>query len=203
MAAGASPGRIDRRPARAAAADAVGHTEVAWPRGLPCDLFVRAIVEREGFMRSGGVVIGGGTTRLIAYRYRRGANDATDATRPGTYAAGLPIRIQWNRPLPGARTYPVELTLTVETTYDDGTVRRTQVVTEPDQPCTHSNERCRDEDADGDPAPPKRCFAGSLDGCDRLCHPRRVAGCARVGPQHRAHGHLTGRRPSLAPRIDS
>ena len=88
MAAGASPGRIDRRPARAAAADAVGHTEVAWPRGLPCDLFVRAIVEREGFMRSGGVVIGGGTTRLIAYRYRRGANDATDATRPGPMRRG-------------------------------------------------------------------------------------------------------------------
>ena len=110
-----------------AAPDPTGHTEVWWPRGLPCDLFVRAIVEREGFMRSGGVVIGGGTTRLISYRYRRGTNDAGDATRPGVYPAAVPIRIQWDRPLPGTRTYPVELTITVETTYDDGTVRRTQV----------------------------------------------------------------------------
>jgi hypothetical protein len=123
--AGSPSGSLPDGPA--AAADPVGHTEIAWPRGLPCDLFVRAIVDREGFMRSGGVVIGGGTTRLISYRYRRGTNDATDATRPGTYAAALPIRIQWNRPLPGTRTYPVELTLTVETRYDDGTVRQTQV----------------------------------------------------------------------------
>ena len=43
-----------------ATADATGHAAIFWPRGLPCDLFVRPIIEREGFMRSGGVVIGGG-----------------------------------------------------------------------------------------------------------------------------------------------
>ncbi len=43
-----------------AAADPDGLTEIWWPRGLPCDLFVRAVIEREGFMRSGGVVIGAG-----------------------------------------------------------------------------------------------------------------------------------------------
>ena len=110
-----------------ATADATGHAEIYWPRGLPCDLYVRAIVEREGFMRSGGVVIGGATTRLVAYGYTRDVNDASDGTRTGSYAAAVPIRIQWNRPLPGVRSYPVVLALTVETTYDDGAVRQTQV----------------------------------------------------------------------------
>jgi hypothetical protein len=50
-------------------ADTAGHAQFFWPRGLPCDLFVRAVVEEEGFMRSGGVVIGGATTRLVSYRY--------------------------------------------------------------------------------------------------------------------------------------
>jgi hypothetical protein len=106
-----------------APADPDGLTDIWWPRGLPCDLFVRAVVEREGFMRSGGVVIGGGRTRLVSYRYTRGTNDASDGTRSGSYRAAVPIRIQWNTPLPGTRTYPVRLVLTLETTYDDGTVR--------------------------------------------------------------------------------
>jgi hypothetical protein len=105
------------------AADAAGHAQIYWPRGLPCDLFVRAIVEEEGVMRSGGVVIGGATTRLTSYRYRGATNDASDASPPGTYDAGDPIRIQWNTPLPDAGSYPVRVELTVETTYDDGTVR--------------------------------------------------------------------------------
>ena len=105
------------------AADVAGHAEIFWPRGLPCDLFVRAIVEEEGFMRSGGVVIGGATTRLVNYRYLGGANDASDASPPGTYGAGEPIRIQWNTPLPDGGSYPIRIELTVETTYDDGTVR--------------------------------------------------------------------------------
>jgi hypothetical protein len=105
------------------AADAVGHAQIFWPRGLPCDLFVRAIVEEEGFMRSGGVVIGGATTRLFSFRYLGGPNDASGASPPGTYAAGEPIRIQWNTPLPDGGSYPVRVELTVETTYDDGTVR--------------------------------------------------------------------------------
>jgi hypothetical protein len=110
-----------------AAPDAAGHTGVWWPRGLPCDLVVRAIVEREGFMRSGGVVIGQGRTRLVSYRYARGTNDASDGTRTGTYRAAVPVRIQWNTPLPGTRSYPVDLTLVLATTYDDGTVRTTRV----------------------------------------------------------------------------
>jgi hypothetical protein len=110
-----------------APADAVGHTDVWWPRGLPCDLFVRAIVEREGFMRSGGVVIGQGRTRLVSYRYTRGANDASGATRTGSYRAAAPVRIQWNTPLPGTGSYPVDLTLVLQTTYGDGTVRTTRV----------------------------------------------------------------------------
>jgi hypothetical protein len=110
-----------------AAADPDGLTEVFWPRGLPCDLFVRAVIEREGFMRSGGVVIGVGRTRLVSYRYTRGTNDASGGTRTGTYRADLPIRIQWNTPLPGERTYKVRLVLVLETTYDDGTVRTIRV----------------------------------------------------------------------------
>jgi hypothetical protein len=105
------------------AADIEGHAQIFWPRGLPCDLFVRAIVEEEGVMRSGGVVIGGATTRLTSYRYLGATNDASDASPPGTYDAGDPIRIQWNTPLPDAGSYPVRVELTVETTYDDGTVR--------------------------------------------------------------------------------
>lgn len=105
------------------AADADGHAQIYWPRGLPCDLFVRAVVEEEGFMRSGGVVIGGATTRLVSFRYLGGINDASDASPPGSYDAGAPIRIQWNTPLPDGGSYPIQVELTVETTYDDGTVR--------------------------------------------------------------------------------
>jgi hypothetical protein len=105
------------------AADIDGHAEIFWPRGLPCALYIRPIVEEEGFMRSGGVVIGGATTRLVSFRYLAGTNDASDASAPGTYDAGEPIRIQWNTPLPNAGAYPIRVELTVETTYDDGTVR--------------------------------------------------------------------------------
>lgn len=105
------------------AADVTGHAQIWWPRGLPCDLFVRAIVEQEGFMRSGGVVIGGVTTRLLSYRYLAGPNDASDRSPPGAYEAGEPTRIQWNTPLPDGGAYPIRVELTVETTYDDGTVR--------------------------------------------------------------------------------
>jgi len=109
------------------APDASGHTALWWPRGLRCALYVRPIVEREGFMRSGGIKIGGATTRLLTYRYEVGTNDATDASGSGSYAADVPIRIQWNTPLPGDRTYPVRLVLELQTTYDDGTVRTSEV----------------------------------------------------------------------------
>lgn len=109
------------------ASDASGHTELWWPRGLGAALYVRPIVEREGFMRSGGIRIGGATTHLLSYRYEAGANDAADATGSGSYAADVPIRIQWNTPLPGEGTYPVRLVLELQTTYDDGTVRTSEV----------------------------------------------------------------------------
>jgi hypothetical protein len=108
---------------QAIAADAAGHAQIYWPRGLPCALYLRAIVEEEGFMRSGGVVIGGATTRLLSYRYLGGENDASNGSAAGTYNAGEPIRLQWNTPLPNRGSYPVRVELTVETTYDDGTVR--------------------------------------------------------------------------------
>jgi hypothetical protein len=104
-------------------ADATGHAQIFWPRGLPCALYIRPIVEQEGFMRSGGVVIGGATTRLLSFRYLGGVNDASDASPPGAYEAGEPIRIQWNTPLPNSGSYPIRVELTVETTYDDWTVR--------------------------------------------------------------------------------
>ena len=108
---------------QAIAADAAGHAQIYWPRGLPCALFLRAIVEEEGFMRSGGVVIGGATTRLVSYRYLGGENDASNASGAGGYDAGEPLRLQWNTPLPNGGSYPIRVELTVETTYDDGTVR--------------------------------------------------------------------------------
>jgi hypothetical protein len=104
--------------------DADGHTQLWWPRGLVCDLFPRAIVVSEGFMRSGGVTIGGATTRLLAYRYETGVNDASLPTDSGHYPADEPIRIQWNTPLPGQGSYPVRLVLELETTYEDGTIRQ-------------------------------------------------------------------------------
>ncbi len=104
-------------------ADTTGHAEIFWPRGLPCALYIRPIVEEEGFMRSGGVVIGGATTRLVSFRYLSGQNDASDASPPGTYVPGDPIRIQWNTPLPDGGSYPIRVELTVETMYEDGTVR--------------------------------------------------------------------------------
>jgi hypothetical protein len=109
------------------APDASGHTALWWPRGLGCALYVRPIVEREGFMRSGGIKIGGAKTQLLSYRYEAGVNDATDASGNGSYAAGVPLRIQWNTPLPGEGTYPVRLVLELQTTYDDGTVRTSEV----------------------------------------------------------------------------
>ena len=109
------------------APDEAGHVALWWPRGLHCDLFVRPIIETEGVMRSGGVVIGGATTELLSYRYERGTNDAADATRPGSYAPDVPIAIQWNTPRPAARRYPVHLVLALRTTYADGTVRDTEV----------------------------------------------------------------------------
>lgn len=108
---------------QAITADAAGHAQIYWPRGLPCALFLRATVEEEGFMRSGGVVIGGATTRLVSYRYLGGENDASNASGAGRYDAGEPLRLQWNTPLPNGGSYPIRVELTVETTYDDGTVR--------------------------------------------------------------------------------
>lgn len=100
-----------------------GSAALWWPRGLLCELFPRATVVTEGFMRSGRVTIGGATTRLVGYRYESAVNDASAATPSGQYAADDPIRIQWNTPLPGQGSYPVRLVLELETTYDDGTVR--------------------------------------------------------------------------------
>ena len=107
--------------------DSAGHDALWWPRGLHCSLYVRPIVVAEGYMSSGGVVIGGGTTVLLSYRYERGTNDAADATRTGSYPAASPIAIQWDTPLAGGASYPVHLVLALETTYADGTVRDTEV----------------------------------------------------------------------------
>jgi hypothetical protein len=107
--------------------DVAGHAALWWPRGLHCQLYVRPIIVTEGFMRSGGIVIGRATTRLLSYRYEPGVNDAADATAAGTYAAADPIAIQWNTPLSGQRAYAVHLVLHLETTYEDGTVRDIEV----------------------------------------------------------------------------
>jgi len=109
------------------APDAAGHAALWWPRGLHCQLYVRPIIVTEGFMRSGGIVIGGATTRLLGYRYEPGVNDAADATAAGSFAPTDPIAIQWNTPLSGQRSYPVHLVLDLETTYEDGTVRDIEV----------------------------------------------------------------------------
>ena len=108
-------------------ADAAGHARLWWPRGLLCALYVRPVVETEGFMRSGGVRIGGAMTRLTGYRYLGGTNHASAGSAAGSYPSEVPIRIQWNTPLPRAGSYEVPLVLELQTTYDDGTVRTSEV----------------------------------------------------------------------------
>jgi hypothetical protein len=108
-------------------ADAAGHGQLYWPRGLHCSLYPRADIVREGYELSAGVVIGGATTVLTGYRYDAGSNDAGDATPTGHYGPDVPITIQWNTPLPSAGSYPVALTLDLQTTYADGTVRTSTV----------------------------------------------------------------------------
>jgi hypothetical protein len=108
-------------------ADAVGHAQLYWPRGLHCSLYPRAHIVTEGYELSGGVVIGGAKTIVAGYRYHAGTNDATDATPTGDYRPDVPIAIQWDQPLPGGASYPVALTLDLQTTYDNGTVRTSTV----------------------------------------------------------------------------
>ena len=123
---GASPSGV-LADGRLVEPDAEGHASIWWPRGLLCEFYPRAIVITEGFMRSGGVTIGSASTRLVGYRYEAGVNDASAPTPSGGYLADEPIRIQWNTPLPGEGSYPVRLVLELETTYEDGTVRTTEV----------------------------------------------------------------------------
>ncbi len=104
-----------------------GAAALWWPRGLLCELFPRATIVTEGSMRSGGVTIGSAVTELVAYRYLPGANDASTPTASGAYTANQSIRIQWDTPLPGQASYPVRLVLELETTYEDGTVRGSEV----------------------------------------------------------------------------
>jgi hypothetical protein len=128
---GASPSGV-RPDGTLVEPDATGHAAIWWPRGLLCELYPRAIVIAEGFTRSGGVTIGGATTRVVAYRYEAGVNDASGPTGSGRYPANEPIRIQWNTPLQGEASYPVRLILELETTYDDGTVRTSEAAGEVD-----------------------------------------------------------------------
>jgi hypothetical protein len=111
----------------AIAADTDGHAQLYWPRGLHCSLYPRADIVREGYELSGGVVIGGAKTKLVGYHYDAGTNDAADATRTGNYGPVVPIAIQWDTPLPNAGSYPVQLTLDLQTTYDNGAVRTSTV----------------------------------------------------------------------------
>jgi hypothetical protein len=109
------------------AADAAGHTQFYWPRGLRCALFARADIVTEGYELSDGVVVGGAKTKLVGYQYEAGANDAADATPTGNYTPDVPIAIQWNQPLPGTGSYAVAFTLDLQTTYDNGAVRTSTV----------------------------------------------------------------------------
>jgi hypothetical protein len=105
------------------AADLAGHIQLYWPRGLHCSLFPRGDIIREGYELSAGLVVGGAKTKLVGYHYASGTNDAADATPSGSYAPDVPIAIQWDQPLPGIASYPVHLTLDLQTTYADGAVR--------------------------------------------------------------------------------
>ena len=72
-------------------------------------------------------MIGGAKTIVTGYHYTAGVNDASDATPGGDYRPDVPIAIQWDTPLPNAGSYPVQLTLDLQTTYDNGTVRTSTV----------------------------------------------------------------------------
>ena len=108
-------------------ANVAGQTQFYWPRGLLCSLSPRADIVTEGYELSDGVNAGGAKTKLVGYHYDAGVNDASGATPSGTYAPDVPITIQWDQPLQGAASYPVALTLDLQTTYDNGTVRTSTV----------------------------------------------------------------------------
>ena len=116
------------RTARSHRPTSTGTPQICWPRGLPCDLFVRPIIEREGFMRSGGVVIGGATTRLVGYRYVAGTTTPRRRPRAARIRPRRRSASSGTRRCPARGSYPVRLVLDLETTYDDGTVRTSQVV---------------------------------------------------------------------------
>jgi hypothetical protein len=100
-----------------------------WLRGLPCTVYAAPIIIAEGYMRSGGVRIGGARTALASYDFSTGVNDRNPRVRSpnGSYAGNVPIEIQWNTPLGNDQPYALSYTYHLVTTYDDGTVKNYSV----------------------------------------------------------------------------
>jgi len=96
-------------------------------RGALTTLTVHLVMVREGLLLVDGIPRGFGHSRLVSWRYDGARSDAPpeSGTIPGrVYAAGEPMRMQWNSPDPIAsgqlQDYPVPVTLYVETLFADG-----------------------------------------------------------------------------------
>jgi len=72
-------------------------------------------------------VIGRAKTIVTGYHYDASVNDASDATPTGGYPPGRADRYPVGYTLANAGIYPVQLTLDLQTTYDNGAVRTSTV----------------------------------------------------------------------------
>jgi len=109
-------------------ADAVGQTHLLlWPRRAPL-LTLSAGGHREGGIRALGRRCdrwGQDDRHRLPLRRRRQRRLGRNAHR--RLPPDVPIAIQWDTPLPNAGSYPVQLTLDLQTTYDNGAVRTSTV----------------------------------------------------------------------------
>ena len=96
-------------------------------RGVLTAVYVRPVVDREGYMTADGAAAGQGTSELVAWRLDWGGagGPSGEVTTRGTWGtAGSPITLQWDRPdqrAPGGPVaYTVGITYVMRTHYPDG-----------------------------------------------------------------------------------
>jgi hypothetical protein len=109
---------------------ASGITQIEVFRGTLTHVFIRPVIDREGYMTANGVPSGSGQTRLLTWTLVSGSRDgpAGQITLPGaTGTYDQPVVQQWDKPDPvsdGAATpYKLRLSFVVRTTYPDGAQR--------------------------------------------------------------------------------
>ncbi|HEV3232704.1 MAG TPA: hypothetical protein VG245_10675, partial [Candidatus Dormibacteraeota bacterium] len=109
---------------------AAGLAQIEAPRGTAVRLFVRPLVDREGYITLDGVASAPGRSRMVAWRLLSGSGDGPPGTITPAGTSGdpaTPIVQQWDRPdritAAGAQPYEVAVSCTMRTTYPDGQQR--------------------------------------------------------------------------------